>query len=778
MTELFFPSSSSQRTFIKDRGAKDRDSTITPEERLLGEMREMRKQIQLTFSEEITNQSQRMLQEIKREVNRAVEHSRGPPTSPHEDVFVLPLRPHRSEGQNDPSLRQAAAGGLRACSSEDVGKPRALQLGKKFMRIDKARVQSFMPSFDAGIASPEVSSDPRCPLAAHGDAPPLLHVETDDGVPHGKVEKGAGGHRRTVSIDDHVEIDTISEVSVDHVPSSCRPDRHARKYGSSWSQSTYSREGMAAKGRLSLTVDACRKKEMIQSQRSLRTMSAKDFLNSTKFDNAIGALILLNAVAIGIQTDYAAKNVTEDFPGEFHTIERIFLFCFSLELFLRIYVQRSRFFCWDTKGFVWNYFDTCIVFAQIFEEVLLLIADNVGVNTDMFTVLRILRVLRIVRILRVVRVLHLISELRTIVSSILGSLKSLGWTVVLLLLVIYIVGVYFTQAITDHLVEVRLGNSTETKQDRDLQYYFGSLPRTILSLWQSMSGGADWDALASPLMSQVGMVTGILFAAFIAFALLALMNVVTGVFVQTALQSAKDEEDAFLVDQVLKLFDKTADKDADTITLDQIEEKFSNPAVAREWKSINVQPAEAKYLFSLLDIEETGEISFQEFLSGCLRLHGHSKSMDLLTVMQEARAMSRRQDNSWKRWETYQYNLDSTLEGLSHALAASSSVVSRLSSSVDSAVDVANQNQDKIGRLEKRIRSFESSLSSVRIATSNISKVNEIIDTVISPSPSMGHDTSIGAGGRSNNRALSENSDAASGHAFTPFAHLCTIDEV
>eukprot|EP00415_Alexandrium_ostenfeldii_P004273 UN4273 len=123
-------------------------------------------------------------------------------------------------------------------------------------------------------------------------------------------------------------------------------------------------------------------------------------------------------------------------------------------------------------------------------------------NTGMFTVLRILRILRIIRILRVVRVLHLISELRTIVSSIIGSLKSLAWVVVLLLLVIYIVGVYFTQAITDRLVQLKNGSIAPDQKDTDLQYFFGSLGRTILSLFQSMSGGADWDSMAGPLIEQ------------------------------------------------------------------------------------------------------------------------------------------------------------------------------------------------------------------------------------------------------------------------------------
>merc|ERR1711937_269472 len=107
-----------------------------------------------------------------------------------------------------------------------------------------------------------------------------------------------------------------------------------------------------------------------------------------------------------------------------------------------------------------------------------------------------LRTLRLVRILRVVRVLHLISELRTIISSITGSFKSLGWTVVLLTLIIYIVGVYFTQSIADHVLEMVEAEQTLDERETNLQYFFGSLGRSLLSLWQAMSGGADWDQMA------------------------------------------------------------------------------------------------------------------------------------------------------------------------------------------------------------------------------------------------------------------------------------------
>jgi len=167
------------------------------------------------------------------------------------------------------------------------------------------------------------------------------------------------------------------------------------------------------------------------------------------------------------------------------------------------------------------------------------------------------------------------------------------------------------------------------------------LGRAILSLWQAMSGGVDWDDLAAPLL-YIHVMHGVMFVAYIAFAVLALLNVVTGVFVQTALQSAKVEEDNFMTDQIVQLFE-VADKDASaSISWDEIQASLDNPGSAKEWKSIGVHSEEAHHLFQLLDVEHTGEVAFDEFLGGCLRLNGPSKSIDMLTVMQEGRRQKQR----------------------------------------------------------------------------------------------------------------------------------------
>eukprot|EP00927_Polykrikos_kofoidii_P011849 TRINITY_DN15068_c0_g1_i2.p1 TRINITY_DN15068_c0_g1~~TRINITY_DN15068_c0_g1_i2.p1 ORF type:complete len:576 (-),score=113.97 TRINITY_DN15068_c0_g1_i2:76-1803(-) len=395
-------------------------------------------------------------------------------------------------------------------------------------------------------------------------------------------------------------------------------------------------------------IEAARRTRQDQNEKHLWHMSARELLDSSKFDNLVGTLILINAIVLGVQSDYAARKLTDEFPPIFSIFERIFCVAFTSELFLRLYVMKLEFFYrTPCSVLAWNYFDLLVVSSQWLQEILELVATSSG-GKDMksFRLLRVLRILRLVRILRVVRVLRLISELRTIVSSILGSFKSLAWTMVLLLLMIYIVGVYFLQSVTDVLVGKETAELKE--QELALRYHFGSLGRALLSLWEAISGGEDWNKMIDPLIAVTGVGVGFVYIAYISFALLALMNVVTGFFVHTALLRAKKEEEIFVADQIVSLFNMSEETEITTLSQEEIVAVLHDPECAREWKAIEIMPEEANYIFRLLDIDGTGSVEFQEFLNGCLRISGPAQSMDLLTVMQEARASHRLMKEEFK----------------------------------------------------------------------------------------------------------------------------------
>jgi len=168
------------------------------------------------------------------------------------------------------------------------------------------------------------------------------------------------------------------------------------------------------------------------------------------FDYLVCFLIMLNALSIGILTDYVAKNLATSIPTVFRVFETGFCLLFAVELVLRIYVYRCYFFVMPSRG--WNFFDLAVVGLQVLEEVGNIVAPENKSAEDLgqFSFVRVLRIIRLIRVVRLIRLLRLITDLRTLVISILASMKALFWTVLLLFGVIYTLSLYLTQLVADH----------------------------------------------------------------------------------------------------------------------------------------------------------------------------------------------------------------------------------------------------------------------------------------------------------------------------------------
>jgi len=378
----------------------------------------------------------------------------------------------------------------------------------------------------------------------------------------------------------------------------------------------------------------------------------QDVVRSSYFDYIVTICILLNAITIGVQADFSAKHVGQPPDRIFKDLERVFCACFTTEIVLRLYVLRQSFFV--CSGWKWNWFDLMVVVIQLAEELLDFIINLAGLDGTSSglgsgsSVIRVLRVLRLIRIVRLVRVFRLISELRTIVSSILGTMRSLCWTCVLLFVMTYIVGVYITQLSADTLEGIE--EEVTCVMDREachinaqsMSKYYGTLSRSLLSLFQGISGGVDWDELADPLIMHSSPLCGLFFSIYIAFSVLAVFNVVTGIFVETALIRSKEDKDVYMVNQLRRVL---IEADVDTngmISWEEFESQLENTELQEYFKAIDVDVSEAKGLFRLLDISDSGEILAEEFLSGCIRLRGPAKALDMQILLHQTRQMSQK----------------------------------------------------------------------------------------------------------------------------------------
>jgi hypothetical protein len=194
----------------------------------------------------------------------------------------------------------------------------------------------------------------------------------------------------------------------------------------------------------------------------------------------------------------------------------------------------------------------------------------------------------------------------------------------------YIVGVYFCQVVSDHLMSA----PENLVAAAELQQYYGSLPDAVVSLYQAITGGLNWRMIVAPLQDNISPWLAIPVCAYVAFALLAVLNIITGVFVENAMKSAKKDDDTYLLTLSRQLFLDICNEEGE-ITWETFQDQLSNPSLQNYFKAIDLSIEEADFLFTLIDIDESGGLTPDEFVNGCLRLRGNARALDQAILMRE-----------------------------------------------------------------------------------------------------------------------------------------------
>lgn len=181
-------------------------------------------------------------------------------------------------------------------------------------------------------------------------------------------------------------------------------------------------------------------------------------IEQPRFDQAIIALIVANAITLGLETSPA---IVARFGDVLHAIDRTVLGIFVVELLLRLFVYRGRFF-----HDPWRVFDFVIV------GIALLPASGA------FSVLRALRVLRVLRLV------SLVPSMRGVVSALLAALPGMASIIGLMALVLYVSAVMATKLFGAIAPE-----------------FFGSLGASLFTLFQVMTV-EGWPEIARGVMAQ------------------------------------------------------------------------------------------------------------------------------------------------------------------------------------------------------------------------------------------------------------------------------------
>merc|ERR1719247_1090860 len=128
-----------------------------------------------------------------------------------------------------------------------------------------------------------------------------------------------------------------------------------------------------------------------------------------------------------------------------------------------------------------------------------------------------------------------------------------------------------------------------------------------------------------------------------------MLNVITGVFVESALASDAEEKDVAMVSHLMDFLAGKATAQQGVLSWDEFQEHMKDPAMTLYFKSVDLDAGEAMSLFKLMDTDDDGLVEAEEFVLGCLRLKGNAKAIDLASLMYENQRGFQRLDSQLRR---------------------------------------------------------------------------------------------------------------------------------
>mmetsp|Transcript_52655 Transcript_52655/g.94511 ORF Transcript_52655/g.94511 Transcript_52655/m.94511 type:complete len:525 (+) Transcript_52655:60-1634(+) len=375
---------------------------------------------------------------------------------------------------------------------------------------------------------------------------------------------------------------------------------------------------------------------------------ARYIVSSFLFEKGIGAVIVANAIMLGIETEDRVRGVAPPWPS---WISYIFLLIYAAEIAVRI-AAYDRELMWDG----WFYFDAFLLFSLFLE----LGAGDEGGIMGQIVVIRTMRILRFVRALRVIKQFKMIWRL---VRGLLHSMDVMASTTFLVALMLYIFACLGLEVIGGDEV---LLDDEETKP---VAQAFATVSMSMMTLIQFVT----LDSVAGiyvPLVSKKPELM-LYFLPIMLIVSIALMNLVTASIVDASLaysQQERVEERNHVKQEILnslpvlvKIFhDLDADKSGN-VTLEEVEHLSMEvlPAVVRN----NVPVDSLAELFEMIDVDGGGELTLEEFLDGLLELWLMDMPISTIQLIKMSRLTRRRVDDHFRALSDQLTEMKDQLEG-------------------------------------------------------------------------------------------------------------------
>lgn len=368
----------------------------------------------------------------------------------------------------------------------------------------------------------------------------------------------------------------------------------------------------------------------------------RELVRSSKFEFFIGVTTTLNAVSMGVSLDVSMSHVLDgdlEEPRSFwETLEVVFFVIYFLELVFRMLAHGRRFFTDKDDRFL-NMFDLLLVLQGALEQ-----AIRHGGN---YTFMRLLRCLRMWKIIRVMRTMRSLRDLRMILYSVMGCARTMFFSFGMLAICNYMFALVFVQGVVDY-VRSR-GDAYEG--DEDMVKFWGSVYAGMDTLYMAGTGGIDWyECLGALTRAGTGYV--LVFKLYVAFFNFVLLNTITSLFVEATIANASrdfhssiraelEKKDVYM--QSLGLLFDEIDEDGDgELSLLEFLAQTENPKMTAFFASLDIEIEDGTTFFNTLSEGGKKKVTLDQFVTGCIRMRGQARSIDLHELILKMDAMQDR----------------------------------------------------------------------------------------------------------------------------------------
>jgi len=195
---------------------------------------------------------------------------------------------------------------------------------------------------------------------------------------------------------------------------------------------------------------------------------------------------------------------------------------------------------------------------------------------------------------------------------------------------------------------------------------FGSIDVGLVSLYMAVSGGRSWGEFYMDLKVLPALYR-ILFLVYLTLTIFGVLNIVTGVFVDTAMQAnqhcrqvvIREELTAKkrLLNELRDLFGEMDENSDGVVTQEEFDAQLQNEQVVAYFRSLNLDITDTKTLFRLMDTNNSAKINIMEFLSGCYELQGEARSLDAKIMRMQLQRLMQTSEQIRERIDTFEATL-------------------------------------------------------------------------------------------------------------------------